>query len=124
MKSLFAVLALLSTPSFASHFIMCDVEAKVVKVENHARLNGVAIFRSNFPGNPGPVSDFDSTVTLEVTNVLTQGGHGGCLNVGTQEILTVKQSEIGTFTEGQTLKVAYKNVGDASGSRISFEVIQ
>lgn len=111
---LVAFMLSMSSSVWASHFILCDIEAKVTDVQNLARMDGVAIFREG-------IEDYDQVVTVEVTKVV-QEGRSDCLPVGEQSLLTVKKEQQGQYKKNQVLNLTYQNVGDALGSRISWTV--
>ncbi len=122
IKKLLVPLALLASQAFGSHFQICEVDAHILEVNDVARLDGVAIFMN--PHFMHGKSDFDQVMKLQVNNVGKVEGHGGCISKGSTPLLSVKKEQVGTYKKGQALKLQYKNVGDVSGSRISWEIIK
>lgn len=111
---------LLSIPAMGSHFIDCDLNAEISKVENLARLGGSATFSSH----PDLVaSDYETVVEIEVIEVLRPGGRDNtCLPVGTK--VKLYQTEgMEDVTIGNQLKLHYRNFGDSAASSISWELI-
>lgn len=121
LKSLlFITGTLLSIPAMGSHFVDCDLSAKISNVENVARLGGSAVF-SNQPDLVE--SDFESFVEIEVVEVLRRGGRDNtCLPVGTKVKLH-KTIGVDSLKAGDQLKLNYRNSGDRAASSISWGVI-
>jgi hypothetical protein len=113
--NLVSLFVLVSSTSQASHFMSCDLEAKVVTIQNIARLDGVAIFRKG-------MEDYEQLVTIEVTKTEGTPRPHECLPVGNKSLLHVKKDQLNKFTLGQSLKLHYQNVGDSMGSRISWDL--
>lgn len=121
-KLFLAPFLFVSTLSQASHFINCDVEAKVESVSNVQRLNDSVVFSRQQSLVP---SDHEQMITLEIVSVKNTDGSSRCFFSPQERVtLMVKAKEINKYPEGETLKIQYQNVGDAAASRISWYVVE
>lgn len=124
MKKFLLAVAVSAVPAFGSHYMMCDTKVKVLDVKRVARLDGTAIFKNgNF--TPGPAADHEQMMTIEVLETSNVEGHSAtCLRTGIQETLMVRKELINQFKKGDSLKLKYRNIGDVSGSSITWEIIK
>jgi hypothetical protein len=103
-------------PAWASHFIECDIEARVVAVKNIERLDGVTSYGDR-------ESNFEQILTLELVKVTDKSAREPCPSEGTQETLYVAREQQGHYGIGDELLLEYHNNGDARGSDIRWSVI-
>jgi hypothetical protein len=104
-------------PAWASHFIECGIEAKVVAVTNIERLDGVTSYGDR-------ESSFEQILTLELVKVADKSGREPCPSEGTQVTLYVAREQQGHYGIGDELLLEYHNNGDARGSDIRWSVIE
>ena len=119
MNSLIYVLIgsmLIVCPAWASHYIECGIEARVVAIDNIERLDGVTSYGYR-------ESSFEQIVTLELVKVTDKSGREPCPSEGTQETLYVAHEQQGHYGIGDELLLEYHNNGDARGSDIKWLVI-
>ncbi len=117
------IVALVSSGSWASHFVGCDVEAKVLKVDALARLGGETNFSTGTAPKLGPQSDYEETVTLRIQKVVKiTGSSPACLSVGSEHTLYLDAKQRGTYKSGDTLSLQYQNIGDRTGSTITWNL--
>ncbi len=103
---------------YATHFITCEVDAKVADIFDLAVLNDAVTVGDHKSGGVQVAKLIINKVT-EAPN----SSRGGCgFKVGSEVRLVVKDKEQGKYTKGNLLSLEYKNVGDSRVGRISWLV--
>lgn len=114
---------LASVESWASHYVVCDLEVKIVEVKDLARMNGAAVFSRDEARVP---ANHEQTVVLEVQKVIQgeEPGRSRCgQKAGDRNELHVSKDHQNQYKVDDVLRLSYRNVGDALGSRVSWEVV-
>ena len=123
IKNFLIALSVISTgPLMASHFVTCEYEAEVVKIQRLDRLNGTTVEREDFGGEVIQL-DVERIATIKLNKVVAEGAYS-CTAAGREVQLLISQDELTEYKEGEKLSLSYKNMGDALGSSISWIVNQ